>query len=92
MRKYMTTIIGALIILGGFFFAKRMFLLLFGLGIIIIILPFFVSYLLSVRKEKELELKFLEFVRELSESVKAGTPIVKSIIAVSNKDFGSLTP
>jgi len=35
---------------------------------------------------------FLEFSRNLVESVKSGIPVSKSIINISNKDFGSLTP
>ena len=35
---------------------------------------------------------FLEFSRNLVESVKAGTPISRSIINLKGKNFGSLTP
>lgn len=34
----------------------------------------------------------LDFARNLVETVKAGTPISRSIIQIRNKDFGSLTP
>jgi flagellar protein FlaJ len=35
---------------------------------------------------------FLEFARNLVESVKTGTPISRSIINMQNKNFGSLSP
>ncbi len=91
MSKYVSVVIGILIIIISLVFLKKLAFLLVGLGIIIAVLPFIVSYLTSVRKEREKETRFLEFIRELTDSVKAGTPISKSILAVSKKDFGSLT-
>ncbi|MEM4641187.1 MAG: type II secretion system F family protein [Candidatus Pacearchaeota archaeon] len=92
MTKTIATIIGIAIIIISLLFAKKIAPLMIFLGIAIAALPFIASYLLAVKKSKELDLKFLEFMRELTESVKAGTPISKSIMIVSNKDFGSLTP
>jgi len=92
MSRITFVIVGILIIVAGVVFLKKMSLLFIGLGVIIAILPFLLTYLVGVRKEKEKEAKFLEFIRELAESVKAGTPITQSIVAISKKDFGSLTP
>ncbi|MEM4703425.1 MAG: type II secretion system F family protein [Candidatus Pacearchaeota archaeon] len=92
MSKTMAVIVGILIIVASIIFLPKMAFLLVGLGIVVAALPFLVSYLVSIRKEKELDSRFLEFMRELSESVRAGTPVGKSVIAISQKDFGSLTP
>lgn len=44
------------------------------------------------KKQKEIELKFLEFVRHLVETVKSGIPIPQAILIISDKDYGALTP
>jgi len=92
MSKAISIIIGILIIIASILFLPKLIYILIPLGIIIAVLPFIVTYLSSVKKEKEIDKRFLEFVRELAESVKAGTPIGKSIAAVSRKEFGSLSP
>ncbi|MFW6310898.1 MAG: type II secretion system F family protein, partial [Nanoarchaeota archaeon] len=43
------------------------------------------------KENKQKEGMFLEFARDLVESVKTGTPISKSIINVSRKQYGVLT-
>ena len=70
---------------------KYVFLLM-GLGIITAVGPIILSMILESAEEKEKEEMFIEFTRDLVESVKAGTPIVKSIINVRNKPYGSLSP
>ncbi|UCD20971.1 MAG: type II secretion system F family protein [archaeon] len=92
MGKSVAVIIGIVIIVASLILIPSLAYLLVALGVIIIVLPFVMSYLVSVRREKEKESKFLEFIRELAESVRSGTPIGKSILAVSRKDLGSLTP
>ncbi len=69
-------------------------LLYFILGIIFVIafLPFFVSIIMQSLMVKEKEEMFLEFSRNLVESVKTGTPISKSILNIRTKDYGKLNP
>lgn len=62
-----------------------------GIGILIIAAPFVVSIINSSKIESEKEDMFLEFARNLVESVKTGTPVSKSIINNSNKSYGVLT-
>mgnify|MGYP001580167712 CR=1 FL=1 len=64
---------------------------LIGAGILIILFPFVLSSIIEGRVEREKDEKFLEFARDLVESVESGTPISKSIINMSQKDFGPLT-
>jgi len=63
-----------------------------GIAIIITALPFLTSVILKAGREKEKEEMFLEFARDLVESVRAGISISKSIINASSKDYGSLKP
>lgn len=71
---------------------EKMFFFILGIGLLIGVSPFMLSLLTEAKKEKEKEEMFLEFSRNLVESVKAGTPISRSIINVRGKDYGSLTP
>ncbi len=71
---------------------EKIFYFVLGVAFIIGLLPFFVSLFIETEKEKEKEEMFLEFSRNLVESVRAGTPISRSILNVRGKDYGSLTP
>ncbi|MFH0831380.1 MAG: type II secretion system F family protein [archaeon] len=84
----------AAIILIDFVFMRqqKLFYFLLGVAVVIAVLPFVLSTIVEVGREREKEEMFLEFTRSLVENVKAGTPISKSIINLQNKDFGSLTP
>jgi len=70
----------------------NIFFFLLGIGIVVLVLPFVIGLAVESRIEKEKNERFLEFARSLAENVKGGTPIGKSIINMSGKNFGSLTP
>ncbi len=74
------------------FFGTRWFI---G-GLVIALSVFWIQFWLDVFKEnkrqKDIELQFLEFIRNLTESVKSGISIPKSIIHVARKDFTVLNP
>lgn len=93
-RHYLGIGIAIAIVILNFLFLKevKIFYFIFGIAAIIAILPFLITLLIETGREKEKEDMFLEFTRSLVESVKAGTPISKSIINIKGKDFGSLTP
>lgn len=85
-------ILSLVVILISTFFARtKFFFLILGGGIIIGIVPFVLDVLRESKKEKEKEEMFLEFARNLVESVKTGTPISKSIINSGSKNYGVLT-
>jgi len=44
------------------------------------------------KRQIEMEEKFLEFMRAISDGVKAGIPIPKAIRELSDTDFGALNP
>lgn len=75
-----------------FFKDEAIFLFLVGISAMVIILPFLVGLIIEGRTEREKNERFLEFTRSLAESVKTGTPVGKSILNMSTKDFGSLSP
>ncbi len=63
-----------------FFRDDKLFIFLIGIGLVIAALPFIVSLVLDNTREKEKNEKFLEFTRNLAESVKSGNPIAQSIL------------
>ena len=62
-----------------------------GIAIIIGVLPFVLSIIKESKESDEKEEMFLEFARNLVESVGTGTPISRSIIHLRGKDYGVLT-
>lgn len=59
---------------------------------LVAIVPFFISFMLAQSKQREKEEKFLEFSRDLVETVRSGTPVSKGIINLKNRAYGSLSP
>jgi flagellar protein FlaJ len=92
--KIIGMIIALLIIILSFIFLRdsQIFYFLIGISLLIAGLPFFVSLIIEGNTTKQKDEMFLEFSRSLVESVKAGTPISKSIINIKNKDYGPLSP
>jgi len=86
--------LGVLIIIAdlALFMKEKIFIFLLGIALLIVALPFIASTMIETGREKEKEDMFLEFSRNLVESVKAGTPISKSILNVKDKEYGSLGP
>lgn len=81
----------AIIILSFFIFNTKFFFFVVGLGVISIVSPFVFSIIMENKISSEKEEMFLEFARNLVESVKTGTPISKSIINVKDKPYGVLS-
>ncbi|MEK6928919.1 MAG: type II secretion system F family protein [Nanoarchaeota archaeon] len=71
---------------------KDLFLFLIGIAFSIIVLPFIMDIIMENKKEDEMSAMFLEFSRNLAESVGAGTPISKSIINMKSNEYGQLGP
>jgi len=78
-------------ILSLFFIDTKFFFFMIGLGVLIGASPFVFSIIYETRITNEKEEMFLEFSRNLVESVKTGTPISKSIINIKNKSYGALS-
>ena len=83
---------GAMILLSMVFIGTRFFAFIFGVGVLSIIAPFVLNVIRQTKIAQEKEEMFLEFARNLVESVKTGTPISKSLVNLKKKPFGSLSP
>ncbi len=70
----------------------RMLYFLMGIAFGIIALPFVIGMTLENKKEQKINEMFLEFSRNLAESVATGTPINKSIANMKKKNYGELNP
>jgi flagellar protein FlaJ len=94
IKKYhwILIFVGLAIIVGGYFLlSKKIFPLIAGIAALIGVAPFIISIINETRIANEKEELFLEFARNLVESVKTGTPISKSVVNMSNKNYGVLT-
>jgi len=88
----MGIVLGLLVVGLAFFFQGSIFFsLIIGLGIIIGVSPFVFSTVVETKVAAEKEKMFLEFARNLVESVKMGSSISKSIIILKGKSYGSLS-
>lgn len=83
----LATMLFSLVLLQG----TKIYFLVMGVGVLIAILPFVLTTIEETKIASEKEEMFLEFARNLVESVKTGTPISKSIINMKGKNFGVLT-
>ena len=81
----------ALVAASFLFFNTRAFFFLIGVGLLTAASPFVLAVIRETNVNAEKEDMFLEFSRNLVESVKAGTPISKSIINVKDKTYGVLS-
>ncbi len=92
-RIHIVGMVLGIIVLGISFIFKdsSMFAFFIGVGFIIIAFPFVLTIVLEAKRESEKEEMFLEFTRNLVESVKAGVPISKSIMNVKDKPYGALS-
>lgn len=78
-------------IISLFFIKTNVFFFMIGVSIIVGAIPFVFSTVQETKIENEKEEMFLEFSRNLVESVKTGTPISKSIINMRGKSYGVLS-
>jgi flagellar protein FlaJ len=88
-------VFGLVIFSISFLFIKsnlNLSIFLIGLAVGVVALPFVVQIVTETRRDQEMGEMFLEFSRNLAESVKTGTPISKSIINLRNRNYGSLSP
>jgi flagellar protein FlaJ len=79
-----------IIALSFLFRGTKLFFLSVGIGVLAGVLPFVISLINESRIDNEKEEMFLEFTRNLVESVKTGTPISRSIMNLKDKGYGVL--
>lgn len=81
----------SVVVLSLFFIGTRFFFFMIGVGVLSAAAPFVLAIIRETAINVEKEDMFLEFSRNLVESVKAGTPISKSIVNVRDKPYGVLS-
>ncbi len=55
-------------------------------------LPFWIDFFIKLQRQKELESRFPEFVRNLVGAIKSGMPAPRAIIHIATLDYGALNP
>ncbi|MBS3077071.1 type II secretion system F family protein [Candidatus Pacearchaeota archaeon] len=77
----------------AFFYAnQQMLFFLMGISLGVVALPFIIGFAVESGKSEKINEMFLEFTRNLAETVSTGTPISKGIINMRKKDFDVLNP
>jgi len=92
---YMLSILaGIMIVLLAvkFQWGQRFFFPLIILSLVISSLHFWIDFFTEQNRQKLIEVMFLEFIRNLSESIKAGISIPRSIQNIAKRNYGELTP
>jgi len=88
-------VFGLIVLLADFLFFfndnTNLFLFVSGIAFVIVALPFLIGVIIESKKEEEISEMFLEFSRNLSESVATGTPVSKSIVNMRTKNYGVLS-
>jgi len=75
-----------------FFKNTFMFLPFITVSLVIASSQMWMDYFISIRRERDLEEKFPEYVRNLVEAIKSGLSVSASIVHVSQIKYGALTP
>ncbi|MDD5177888.1 MAG: type II secretion system F family protein [Candidatus Nanoarchaeia archaeon] len=94
-QKYWIGIIGAIfLIIADFilFLGTRWFYAVFIVAISVGWAQFWMDFLNENKRQKEIEEKFIEFVRNLVGMVKSGISIPNAIVQVVDGDYGALNP
>lgn len=74
------------------FFGNPFFVPVVVLALTLAWLPQWLDVFAENKRQKELESKFPDFVRNLTGAIKSGMPAAQSVIHVSETDYGALTP
>lgn len=94
-KTWLMGVIAAIVIIGidvAFFRKDKIFMFLIGIALLVAIAPLILGLTRENKREEEVNNMFLEFSRNLAESVVTGTPVSKSIINMAKKNYGALNP
>ncbi len=93
LRHQVALAIGIIIAVVDFmvFFDSGFFIPILFVALTIAWMQFWADYFQENQKQKEIEARFPEFVRNLTSSIKSGMPISRAIIYVGTADYGALT-
>jgi flagellar protein FlaJ len=71
---------------------QQMLFFLIGIALGVVALPFIIGIAIESGRSEKINEMFLEFTRNLAETVATGTPVSKGIINMRRKDFDVLNP
>jgi len=74
------------------FRGTKLFVPIIVIAVTLAWIQYWMDFFVENAKQKALEAKFLEFVRNLSSAIKSGMPISRAISHVSTTDYGALSP
>ncbi len=75
-----------------YFFNTRWFYSIIIVSLTVASLQFWIDFFNELKTQKEIEQKFLEFIRGLVGTVHSGLSIPQAIVSVADGDFGALNP
>ncbi len=86
----LTIFLGLILFLFNYFFIK--FDLLIVLSFVIALSGFLIMEYLDYKRNKEIEERFPDFLRDVAENMRTGMTLPQAIIATKNTYYGALTP
>lgn len=94
-KKYLFGIVIGIIILAvdiTQLYDTNWFIPLIVVAVTIAWLQIWIDFFLEGQKQREIETRFLDFVRNLTGAIKSGMPVSRAISHISKIDYGALTP
>ena len=75
-----------------FLYGTRWFKPVLVLSLLLAGSQFLLDFVKENKRQKEIEVKFLEFTRALVQTTKSGISIPKGVVQIANEDYGALSP
>jgi archaeal flagellar protein FlaJ len=94
-RKMQVSLSAAIVIMlldFYFFLHTVVFVPVIAVALTVFWLPFWLGVFAENRRQKELESRFPDFVRNLTGAIKSGMPAAEAVVQVSETDYGAITP
>ena len=93
-RHKAALVLGLLLLFADVYFFKGKIFFVPFLAIVAIVatLPHWLDIMRENKRQKEIENRFPEFVRNLSGAIKSGMPAAQAVVHVCEGDYGTLTP
>ncbi len=95
-RHYVGFFLAMLLVVFAFIYLfpvqSRWFKPTLGMAFFVAVFQFWIDVINENKRHNELEEKFLEFVRAISDGVKSGIPIPKAIAELKDTNYGALSP
>ena len=94
LRHFFGIVLGLLVLVGDYFllYGTRWFKPIVLVGILAGAFQFLLDFFNETKRQREIENKFLEFVRSLVETTRSGLSVPQAIINIKKEDFGALNP